>query len=657
MSNNLNPSKILGAFSFLLIGTFFSPQSAHAKSLSPVSGNDYPNTVYPVDNAEALVNPNTGWITYYFTDGIMAFASHIDYKKDTSTTPHIAIPAVTRTCSTDNNGYLKSYQIGQQTLYMYNYGSNCTVNVDDTKYNLDNDRFIAHSIPGSSEVYLRVPMSYVEPREGVYKWDFLEMQIKRWAALGKKTSLCIFNSENYEDTNMPMPYATPQWVFADGAAFHPFDPIDAQEITPQNVDNEIKIMAQKGIIPSYEPDFDDPIFLKKLEDFISEFAKKYDNDPRVDFIDVCSFGVHGEGHTATSTKRSYEASTIAKHIDLYEKYFKNKALYANHNWAYHERDMTPDKNGNRTGHTISTATVANPDLTIIKYAHDKGLHFRDNSIMGGEHKDVGYYDQAMAQNFYKDTAVIIEPTNYTVPNPIPAPSTPLPTSTLPTATPNAWYQPSALFDAMEAYHASYVGADWISTTNFYNNPAVQWFSVPPLPQSSQRKQQTFQPGLLGLMTKMALRMGYRFNFTTVSWPANISSGQPFTVQFSIRNNGVAACYQGGYAIVGFFDNGGNLVASGTDTSFNVRDLAVGPIDTAAPHSGSATIKLPAGQYTIAVAIGDENGKPVYNLPYDGKGSVLAKELNYNVQEGFYPLGKIEVKSGIAINEDKKRQNN
>ena len=81
-----------------------------------------------------------------------------------------------------------------------------------------------------------------------------------------------------------MRYATPEWVQAAGAKGYNFT-------VGKGVD-------ENG--PFWEPDYNDPVFLEKLDHFLGAMARRYDGNPNVAFIDVGSFGVWGEGHTWAS---------------------------------------------------------------------------------------------------------------------------------------------------------------------------------------------------------------------------------------------------------------------------------------------------------------------------------------------------------------------
>jgi hypothetical protein len=72
---------------------------------------------------------------------------------------------------------------------------------------------------------------------------------------------------------------------------------------------------------TWDPFFDDPVYLEKLDAFLAAAARRYDGNPNVEFIDVGTFGMWGEGHTFMSSKQ--DTLAIQKlHIDLHLKHFK-----------------------------------------------------------------------------------------------------------------------------------------------------------------------------------------------------------------------------------------------------------------------------------------------------------------------------------------------
>lgn len=69
-----------------------------------------------------------------------------------------------------------------------------------------------------------------------------------------------------------MPYATPQWVERAGARGHRFTPGKGETADGTH----------------WEPDYDDPVFLACLDEFLAAAAARYDGSPDVDFIDIGS---------------------------------------------------------------------------------------------------------------------------------------------------------------------------------------------------------------------------------------------------------------------------------------------------------------------------------------------------------------------------------
>ncbi|HXK94334.1 MAG TPA: beta-galactosidase, partial [bacterium] len=149
--------------------------------------------------------------------------------------------------------------------------------------------------PGLSVIYLRLPWAFIEEEEGVFNWSIVDTPAQRWIDKGLRVAFRFTCSESW------MEYATPRWVEQAGAKGYRFTPGKGTDANG----------------PYWEPDFNDPIFLEKLEHFLAAAARRYDGHPDVDFIDVGSMGVWGEAHTFASTRINYSFEVIKKHIDLY----------------------------------------------------------------------------------------------------------------------------------------------------------------------------------------------------------------------------------------------------------------------------------------------------------------------------------------------------
>jgi len=152
-------------------------------------------TVKPADTGAALVNPDMGWVLYFYSN----------------------VPA--------------------------NYGSQLEPSdtVDD--------------FPGLSTVFMRIPWSFIEPEEGKFNWPILDTPAQRWIAKGKKVALDITCSENwtafatpewvknagakgtfYEFGKGPAPQSERAWCW---------DPDFSDKVFLQKLDNFLRALAAR----------------------------------------------------------------------------------------------------------------------------------------------------------------------------------------------------------------------------------------------------------------------------------------------------------------------------------------------------------------------------------------------------------------------------
>jgi len=255
------------------------------------------------------------------------------------------------------------------------------------------------SWPGLTVIYLRIPWSYIEPEEGQCHWSVLDTPAQRWIAKGKQVAFRITCSESWTR------WAAPRWVHDAGAKGCDFRP--GTGVEPGG--------------PFWEPDFDDPIFLQKLDRFLAAMAARYDGSPEVAFIDVGSLGVWGEGHTWASTRRPITPATVKRHIDLYKKHFPKTLLVANDD-------------------------LGGPETTgpseVMQYAVDQGLTLRDDSILVQPGKRA-YFHAGWAQAFWPHTPVILESEHYGN-----------------SKARGCWQDGSLYLKAVDDYHASYASIHW-----------------------------------------------------------------------------------------------------------------------------------------------------------------------------------------------------
>ena len=253
--------------------------------------------------------------------------------------------------------------------------------------------------PGASVIYLRLAWSLLEPEEGRFNWSILDTPAQRWLAKGYQIALRISCSESDPE----QPYATPKWVREAGAQGYHFT-------------------RGKGVDPNgsnWEPRYDDPVFLQKLDRFLAELAARYDGNPEVAFVDVGSFGVWGEGHTWGSTRLPYEARTAKMHLDLYRKHFKRTLLVVND-------DLSNQGRG----------------LEVIHHARDLGMTLRDDSILV-QCGDQAYHHAYLADLFWPRLPVVLEMEHFGH-----------------SVKRGCWEDGSRYLAAIEDYHASYASVHW-----------------------------------------------------------------------------------------------------------------------------------------------------------------------------------------------------
>lgn len=212
------------------------------------------------------------------------------------------------------------------------------------KYQIASDSVLA-TFPGMDHLYLRLCWAYLEPEEGKYDWSYIDNIVEKYVPLGYGISFRISCKETGgAPGSVPKAvggifYATPYWVKQAGAKG-----VDRPEFGS----------------PSWTPDWDDPVYLEKLDNFHRAFAKKYDGKPWVRYIDVGSIGEWGEGHTHFSTRIPPTVEEIKANINIYLKNYKKTQLVVTDDLIYWNKPETDVKE-------------------LLDFVLANGITFRDDS--------------------------------------------------------------------------------------------------------------------------------------------------------------------------------------------------------------------------------------------------------------------------------------
>jgi hypothetical protein len=313
--------------------------------------------------------------------------------------------------------------------------------------------------PGLHHVYLRLAWGYLEPMEKQYNWVLIDSIINKWTAKGYKITFRITTKE----TDPDQVFATPEWVKEAGAKG-----------------------SFVGENKNWEPDFDDPIFLEKLENFHRAFALRYDQKPFVEYIDIGSFGDWGEGHTVFGSKKQYPFETIKKHIDIYKRCYKKTLLMISDDFI------------------TSRSDKATTGKRIMQYILANGISIRDDSVSVKYFADhYGFStlrSQYLFEQVWRKLPVDLELEHYHI-----------------TVKENTWKEGKPFEAAIEEAHATYIG--------FHGKPR-QWLG----------ENRAFAD-------RMANKVGYWYFMKGVSLPGNAVAGKKMLFDVTWLNRGVAPAYK------------------------------------------------------------------------------------------------------------------
>lgn len=152
----------------------------------------------------------------------------------------------------------------------------------------------------------------LNPAKGVYDWTELEKLLNALAEHNMTYALRV------------LPY-TPSFIKSD------FPPQEDYDWTPPFVyemgAKKIQIDLRGTEFHAYAPVWDDPIYLQAAKEFAKALAEKYDGDPRIEYIDVRTFGEWGEWHTSHILGSEMPAdSVLIDMLDYYASLFKKTQL-------------------------------------------------------------------------------------------------------------------------------------------------------------------------------------------------------------------------------------------------------------------------------------------------------------------------------------------
>lgn len=237
--------------------------------------------------------------------------------------------------------------------------------------------------PCLNHMYLRFDWGDIEKEEGKLDWSYLDGIMETWGALGYQFTLriCTFEGAN-------VTYATPKWLIDKG--------IGATHVVPTGaISSDAGLSVEDLKAGAYEPDYRNALYLEKLDAFLAKCGEKFNHDPRIEYIDIGTFGTWGEGHTYAGSMKLFSVDVLKKHINLHLKHFPDKMLILNDDFIEHAAKS--DRSG---------------ASELYDYCINKGLGIRDDSICVESYSLNFGYDTlrlpTIFANFAKNAPVDIE---------------------------------------------------------------------------------------------------------------------------------------------------------------------------------------------------------------------------------------------------------
>lgn len=439
---------------------------------------------------------------------------------------------------------------------------------------------------GMDHVYIRLAWSYLEPREGEFDWAVIDRIIDKWTAHGLGIAFRISCKETNID-RVEQQFATPRWVMEAGAKGGYFR---RGEVV--------------GVDGPWEPVWDDPIFLARLDKFLAAFAARYDGKPWLRYMDIGSIGDWGEGHTWAGSQKPCTFATRRTHVDLHLKHFKHAQLVISDDFVYALKNLEERQ-------------------ALHQHILAHGISYRDDSIMVD-----GYFDGSIDERFPSTSD------SFTVRSPEFFADAYLRFPTvfelehygkvkklgnwegLPGSKVEKFGKgkkgPDFFRGALEFLHASYIG---------YHGDAREWLTDNP-----------------ELTKELLNRCGYWLFPKSIELPRTIVAGETASITLVLENRGVAPPYAP-YAVRLKFSGGG-------ETRIGVVGQADRSWLPGAPITVHGQMALPsdmkAGRCLVSVGLFDSSsGK---QRPVE-----LAVRADCRDSEGFYRVAEVEVVS------DAKRQ--
>lgn len=429
-------------------------------------------------------------------------------------------------------------------------------------------------------VYAGITWKELEPVKGEFDWAGIESkyQFDYWAGLGKRINLRIVLDLPTTD---PDHMDIPDWLYEELA--------DAETESGAG-----KRYETTEVGSGFAPNYNSPVLIAEHERMIRALAERYDDDPRIAFIQIGSLGHWGEFHNYPEgpSGKFPNVRVSDQYVQHYLDHFHHKLLGM--------RKPFPIAADNRMG-------------LFNDVFGDKGStqSWLDWTLNGWS--DIGLYldpDQDAARMQAASSMPDFWKTNFSG-------------GEFTSGNPLLSLNDNTFMESLAQARASHTS--WLGPSS----PADYRVGVNGVTQEVQENMDT-----------LLKTMGYRFVLESVKHRATASRGTNASLSTHWNNKGVAPFYMNWPVAVALADDDGQLVPSTITVSPNtdIRRWLPGGSDAALP------LRIPAaltpGNYTVLIGILDpRTDEPGIQLAIDGRRD-----------DGWYALDSIRVTAASSSND-------
>jgi len=178
-----------------------------------------------------------------------------------------------------------------------------------------------------SMLYARLFWAQVEPDKNQFAWNTFEKEWQFHMATGNKKIILRVVLDNPGEHLPGMDRDIPDWLY--------------QQIEGSGIYYYTEGQGDTDIGNGFSPDYKHPELIKEHERFISALGERYNNDPRIAFLQIGSLGHWGEWHTWPEGTGDFPPYSIAaQYIEHYHNAFPNKLLLIRRPVQYNSQEFS-----------------------------------------------------------------------------------------------------------------------------------------------------------------------------------------------------------------------------------------------------------------------------------------------------------------------------